>query len=1059
MSKTKITHVYHLADLHIRNLKRHVEYRLVFQRFLDKVNEDGIESSLIYIGGDIAHAKTEMTPELVREISWFLTECANLREVILITGNHDANLNNNSRLDVLTPIIENLNNERIHYFRDTGIYELYNLTFAVYSILDKRENWPKGELVIGDNKICLFHGPVDAAKTDVGYSVSSSRFTTEMFNGFHIAMLGDIHKRQILQEYDKPNGKPIISYCGSLVQQTHGEMLEGHGYLLWDIENRTFEEFDLPNDYGYLTIDIHKGKVPQWVYDEIGTKLPKYPRLRLRFNETDATATKECITEVNRLFKTTEITVSRLDAMSQLRSNHSLNKNIVGNVKDDTFQNQLIRDYLDRRYLLEEETLDEVIEINKMTSLKVDKSEEADNILWIPKKLEYSNMFSYGEGNVIDFDNARGIVGIFAPNAGGKSSTWDILSFCIFDRTSRSSSSKNIMNNQKDTFYCKFEFHIDGIPYFIERIGKLNKQQTAAKVDVNFWREIDGISESLNGEQRRDTNKIIEKYLGKFEDFILTTLSLQGNNSLFIDKSQSERKEVLTQLLGVDIFDKLYQIASDDNKETSTLIRKFKQDDFPQKLVEIERGIVDYDDKLNILKDEVAVLKNELSTLNKTSNELKSKMLDTGSFDYNINQLEKDINQYETTLTDINVSEGELAIRYKKLLELEEAFTVLISQYDKELIQNSVDELSNKAERLKDVKNSIDKLGIKRTSLHEKLEHLESHKYNERCDVCIENSKSIIISKDTTQTELEKLNSQIKEDTISKVKLETRIEELIPYKTKEHEYKELETKHNKVDKDIYNIKSQISSLEIKKITTTSNLDKVKLLIEEYYRNEEQITLNQTLKNQLRITDSEIKTVSSKIDTKNKQLMDVFKKHTMLESQRETIEERISEVKELEDKNKLYEYYLNSLSKDGVSLELIEKAIPMLEGEINNILSQIVEFGMELELDGKNINANIVYGDQKWSLELCSGMERFISGLAIRIALINVSNLPRPNFLVIDEGFGTLDNENLTSLYMLFTYLKTQFDFVMVISHIDSMRDAVDTLMEIKKEDGFSKVKF
>ena len=43
--------------------------------------------------------------------------------------------------------------------------------------------------------------------------------------------------------------------------------------------------------------------------------------------------------------------------------------------------------------------------------------------------------------------------------------------------------------------------------------------------------------------------------------------------------------------------------------------------------------------------------------------------------------------------------------------------------------------------------------------------------------------------------------------------------------------------------------------------------------------------------------------------------------------------------------------------------------------------------------------------------------------------------------------------------MLFAYLKTQFDFVMIISHIDSMRDVVDTLMEIKKENGFSKVKF
>ena len=67
--------------------------------------------------------------------------------------------------------------------------------------------------------------------------------------------------------------------------------------------------------------------------------------------------------------------------------------------------------------------------------------------------------------------------------------------------------------------------------------------------------------ESLNGEQRRETNKNIEKYLGKFEDFVLTTLSLQGNNALFIDKSQSERKEILSQFIGVDIFDKLYQKA------------------------------------------------------------------------------------------------------------------------------------------------------------------------------------------------------------------------------------------------------------------------------------------------------------------------------------------------------------------------------------------------------------------------------------------------------------------------------------------------------------------
>ena len=182
---------------------------------------------------------------------------------------------------------------------------------------------------------------------------------------------------------------------------------------------------------------------------------------------------------------------------------------------------------------------------------------------------------------------------------------------------------------------------------------------------------------------------------------------------------------------------------------------------------------------------------------------------------------------------------------------------------------------------------------------------------------------------------------------------------------------------------------------------------------------------------------------------------------ILKKQEKTgIEDNIRKVKELEETNKLYEYYLDAVKRDGISYELISKTLPSIEGEINNILGQIVEFSMNLQMDGKNVNAYINYGDsRKWPLEMCSGMEKFISGLAIRVALINICNLPRPNFLVIDEGFGTLDSENLQSLFMAFAYLKTQFEFVIVISHIDSMRDVVDTLLEIKKDNGFSSVKF
>jgi len=137
---------------------------------------------------------------------------------------------------------------------------------------------------------------------------------------------------------------------------------------------------------------------------------------------------------------------------------------------------------------------------------------------------------------------------------------------------------------------------------------------------------------------------------------------------------------------------------------------------------------------------------------------------------------------------------------------------------------------------------------------------------------------------------------------------------------------------------------------------------------------------------------------------------------------------------------------------------VSNILPYIQEEVNTILSQIVDFNIEFDVDGKNINTQISYGDdKKWPLELTSGMEKFISSLAIRVGLINVSNLPRPNFLAIDEGFGNLDTNNLNSIFMLFDYLKTEFEYIMVISHIDLMRDITDNLLEISKRQGLSKV--
>ena len=58
-----------------------------------------------------------------------------------------------------------------------------------------------------------------------------------------------------------------------------------------------------------------------------------------------------------------------------------------------------------------------------------------------------------------------------------------------------------------------------------------------------------------------------------------------------------------------------------------------------------------------------------------------------------------------------------------------------------------------------------------------------------------------------------------------------------------------------------------------------------------------------------------------------------------------------------------------------------------------------------------------------------------------------------------KTLGNLDSENLNSLFMLFTFLKSQFDFLMIISHLDSVRDVVDNLIDINKNGNFSKISY
>lgn len=196
--------VYHLADIHIRNVKRHTEYMGVFENFYKQVKDDALENAIIFIGGDIAHAKTEMSPELIKQIASFLRECSKLHPTIVIAGNHDCNLNNPDRLDVLSPIMDMMDDENLFYLKDTGIYKIGDVAIGVFGIFDEPSEYIHGNKIEDPEiktKIAVYHGAVKRSMTDIGYVVVGGDISLPQFDGYDIVMLGDIHKYQILQEY------------------------------------------------------------------------------------------------------------------------------------------------------------------------------------------------------------------------------------------------------------------------------------------------------------------------------------------------------------------------------------------------------------------------------------------------------------------------------------------------------------------------------------------------------------------------------------------------------------------------------------------------------------------------------------------------------------------------------------------------------------------------------------------------------------------------------------------------------------------------------------------
>jgi DNA repair exonuclease SbcCD ATPase subunit len=287
------------------------------------------------------------------------------------------------------------------------------------------------------------------------------------------------------------------------------------------------------------------------------------------------------------------------------------------------------------------------------------------------------------------------------------------------------------------------------------------------------------------------------------------------------------------------------------------------------------------------------------------------------------------------------------------------------------------------------------------------------------------------------------------------------IEELSQYRTLYDAWDEVATQLEALKVTQLEVNAKVSENEGKLRTSKLQLKAIEEKIAKYESMKDAVEKNKETNKEIERLKGVLSDLVEEIDQTDSKLRSIHGKIRVAETTIKAITDSIERAKELEEEYSAYEYYLSAVKRDGVPYDLISRTIPEIEQEVNNILSQVADFSIVWNLDGKNINTLIAYDENNfWPLELTSGMEKFISSVAIRVALINVSSLPRPNFLALDEGFGVLDSENINNMHMFLDYLKSRFDFILIISHLDAMKDVVDTALEVKKDnDGFSVVQY
>ncbi len=1023
----------HFADVHWRGLSRHEEYKTVFTEALRQLKEERVDA--IVIAGDIVHTKTQgISPEIIDHLTWWFNSFAEIAPTYVTLGNHDGLIHNPDRQDAISPIIKALSNDRVTLLKGSGNYPTHmkGVRIANFCPFDE-EGWErverKGEIIIS-----IFHGVVKGALTDSDYATEGEVDLT-LFKGCHYGMFGDIHRHQFLDREGK------FAYPGSTIQQNFGES-QDKGYLLWQIsgpDDFKVERKLLESPHPYVTVSW-KGDVESTIDSLRDQK--KGTRFRIASGES---LLQEEIKQLAAFLKE-ELNAHEIVWKWENEVDRSKSYERI-----DTTRKSL-RDIETHRNLLttvlkDDSNIDKYVEIvQKSLNRLEDEDEVVRNQKWTLDKLEWENTFSYGKDNVIDFNTLTGVVGLFGRNRIGKSSIPGTIMYSLFNNTDRGNLSNiHIVNTRKGHCMAAAEFRVDGVPYRAERqtVKSTNRKgHVSAATHLNLFKvdeNGDPITD-ISGEQRKDSDKVLRSLVGTADDFLLTSFAAQGEMNNFIRQKATSRKALLSRFLDLHVLDIIHWRVKEEAATLKGVLKTMPDRNFRSLRTEYLSLVESCDKK-------ITESENSILELEKEREDLSRRLLNTppaqGYSSKDVADLELKLKSATERLESEKESLRDCEEKISEIVRKVSAIDQIKLKFPIDEMNSRIAEHTNLEKKSVDTRHLIDRESVVLSSQEKSAARLSEVPCGESFPTCKFIKDSI---KDKKLIESQRARIGELKDALKVISNALKVNNIEDATEKVRKYNDALTKEKILltEKTNYESRVALSKSNIEKFTAQlielrGNLDHARA----HLTDSPEVELAST--NRRRLVQ-----VESLLKTERDVIVDSNSKKAVTQEKMRNLDEEEKRLVEVKAQWAFYEKLLSAYGKDGIPMIIVKNELPRINDEIAKILQGVTGFTVTLETDdsGSDLDIYLDYGDSRRPIELGSGMEKMLSSLAIRVALINISCLPKSDILIIDEGFGALDEQNVEACNKLLHSLKRFFKTVLVISHVDAVKDAVDGFIEV-----------